>query len=178
MSRTLASQLPDLRAALRRAAVQHAPRWLSESWEAASGQFAHPSRTAGNAVQSRHAAGIVSMPESLGSCQQRAHASSRPLGLSLRHGSASAQTAGMSHGMMTQMTMSRLLLTSTLVPAAHVMHSVSQRVSAPTGCASLAGREQCMSICVLRHCGTTNHQFAGPELVSSEHNGKQPAVVS
>jgi len=134
MSRRLASQLPDISAALRRAAKQHAPRWLSETCEAASGQLAHPSRTAGNAVQSRHATGYSSVSNSLGGCQQRAHASSGPLGLSLRHGSSSAQTAGMSHGMTRPMTMSRLLLTSTLVPAAHVLHSA---VSAPTGCADV-----------------------------------------
>ena len=140
MSRTLASQLPDLGAALQRAAKQHAPRWLCESWEAASAQLAHPSRTAGNAVQSRYAASYSNAPSSLGGCQLRAHAHSGPLGLSLRNGSCPAEAAGMSRSVTAPAAMSRLLMSSTLVPAAHVMHST---VLAPTGCELSAWHEQC-----------------------------------
>ena len=130
MCRTLASRLPDLGAALQRAAKQHAPRWLSETWEAASAELAHPSRSAGNAVQSRHAAGHGNVSSALDGCQHRALARSGPLSLWLRNGSCSVE-AGMSRSATVPMAISRMLLTSTLVPAAHVMHST---VSAPTGC--------------------------------------------
>jgi len=165
MSRTLVSQLPNLGAALRRAAKQHAPRWLSESWEAASAQLGHPSRTAGNAVQSRHAAGTGSESTGLGRCQQHAYAHSRPPhGLSSRSSSHAAEPFGASRSMMPLAATSRMLLTSTLVPAAHGMHSA---VSQPTGCAlSSLARAMLERLCpaLLNHLSSGGSSYIRPLL--------------
>ena len=156
MSRTLARQLPELHAALQRAAHQHALRWLSETCEAVSGHAAHPSRSAGHGLGSRQNAGMSTLSAVTGS-HQRELLHDQPLGLALRgHSSSPATAAGALRRVLPSAMASRLLLASAVVPASHVItQSLHSPALAQTGCATSASATQGThsQCCVSRKAG-------------------------